>query len=65
LMVNLASEPLFKEAGITEEKLNSLLLDKRHFIGNADGQIDAVMEKCRALLERHKKAASYEPGDIL
>ena len=65
LMVNLASEPVFRKAGITEEKLNTLLLDKRHFIGNADRQIDAVIEKCGALLERHGKAASYEPGDIL
>ncbi len=65
LMVSLASEPLFKEAGITEEKLSSLLNDKRHFIGNADRQIDAVIEKCGGLLERHEKAASYEPGDIL
>jgi len=65
LMVNLASEPVFKEAGITEEKLNMLLLDKRHFIGNADSQIDSVIEKCGSLFERHEKAASYEPGDIL
>jgi len=65
LMTNLASEPVFKEAGITEEKLSVLLLDKRHFIGNADRQIDAVIEKCGELLERHRNAASYEPGDIL
>jgi len=65
LMAKLASEPLFKEAGITEEKLSSLLQDKRHFIGNADRQIDAVVDKCGKLLERHSKAASYEPGDIL
>ena len=65
LMNKLASEPVFKEAGITEEKLGSLLLDKWHFIGNADRQIDAVIDKCEELLDRHKKAASYEPGDIL
>ena len=65
LMNNLASESVFKEAGITEEKLSSLLLDKRHFIGNADRQIDAVIEKCGDLLERYRNAASYEPGDIL
>ncbi len=65
LMINLASEPVFKKAGISEEKLSSLLQDKRHFIGNADRQIDAIIEKCGELLKRHRKAASYEPGDIL
>jgi adenylosuccinate lyase len=65
LMVNLASEPLFKKAGITEDSLNSILLDKIHFVGNANSQIDAVIKKCWELIERHKKAASYEPGDIL
>jgi len=65
LMNNLASEQVFKKAGITEESLSSLLLDKSHFIGNAGRQIDAVIEKCGELLERHRKAANYEPGDIL
>ena len=65
LMNNLASEPVFKEAGITEELLNSLLLDKKHFIGNANMQIDAVIEKCGELIERNRNAASYEPRDIL
>ena len=65
LMAKLASEPVFEEAGITEEKLSTLLLDKRHFIGNANRQIDAVIEKCGELIERHGKEASYEPGDIL
>jgi adenylosuccinate lyase len=65
LMNNLASEPVFKEAGITEELLNSLLLDKKHFIGNADMQIDAVIDKCGDLLERNRTAAAYEPRDIL
>ena len=64
-MNNLASEPVFKEAGITEELLNSLLLDKKHFIGNADMQIDAVIDKCGDLLERNRTAATYEPRDIL
>jgi adenylosuccinate lyase len=65
LMNNLASDPAFKEAGITEELLNSLLLDKKHFIGNANMQIDAVIEKCGELIERNRNAASYEPRDIL
>jgi adenylosuccinate lyase len=65
LMSNVASEMEFKEAGINEELLNSLLLDKKHFIGNAYRQIDSINEKCSDLLERYSEAASYEPGDIL
>jgi adenylosuccinate lyase len=65
LMIKLASVPVFKEAGITEEKLNSLFQDKRHFIGNADSQINAVIKKCEELLTRHRNTASYEPRDIL
>ena len=65
LMAKLASETVFVDAGITEDNLSSLLKDKKHFIGNADRQIDAVIEKCGELIERHRKAASYEPGDIL
>ena len=65
LMTKLASEPRFIDAGITEVELNNLLLDKAHFIGSANEQIDAVVQKSRVLLERHTKAAAYEPGDIL
>ncbi len=65
LMSKLADEPIFHEAGITKELLNNLLLDKRHFIGNAERQIDAVVEKCKPLLEKYSTEAAYEPGDIL
>ena len=65
LMERLSSEPLFREAGLTESMLKGLLEDKRHFLGNAAAQIDAVFKKTRHLLEEYKKEASYEPGDIL
>lgn len=65
LMDKLAGEKVFADAGITAEELNSLLQDKRHFIGNADRQIDAVVAKCSNLLDKYPTEAAYEPGDIL
>lgn len=65
LMTKLASEPRFKDVGITRDEFEKLLLDKSHFIGNANDQIEAVISKSKALINRHSKAASYEPGDIL
>jgi adenylosuccinate lyase len=65
LMAKLASEPRFKEAGISEDELKDLLKEKTHFIGSANEQIDAVVEKSKKIIARYSKAASYEPGDIL
>ncbi|MBD3172497.1 adenylosuccinate lyase [Candidatus Bathyarchaeota archaeon] len=65
LMEKLSQEPLFREAGLTESILKELLKDKRHFLGNAESQIDAVFEKANPLLKEYLKEASYEPGDIL
>jgi hypothetical protein len=41
------------------------LKDKTHFIGNAERQIDAVIEKTKPLIEKYKDAADYEPREIL
>jgi len=65
LMDRLCTEPEFKEAGITESMLSGALLDKSHFIGNADAQITAVKKKVNSLLTKYAKEAGYEPGDIL
>ena len=65
LMDRLCTEPEFKEAGITEAILSSILEDKTHFLGNADAQITAVQEKTKPLRTKYVKEASYEPGDIL
>ena len=65
LMEKLAEEPAFKEAGITRSVLLNLLKDKQHFLGNAEAQIDAVVEKAKPTLSKYSKEASYEPGDIL
>ena len=61
----LANDPVFKTAGITEARINGILKDKMHFVGNAAKQIDQVAEKASPLLERYAKDARYEPGDIL
>jgi adenylosuccinate lyase len=65
LMEKLAMEPDFIESGITKEMLEALLLDKSHFLGNAESQIDYVTEKAKPLVNKYKKEAKYEPGDIL
>ena len=65
LMELLADEPAFKAAGVTPEELRGVMRDKRHFVGNAHGQIMAVKEKAAPLLEKYGREAAYEPGAIL
>ncbi len=65
LAEKLAGDTVFKSAGITRKRIDAILTDKEHFVGNADRQIDSVMQKAESLLDRHAKAAQYEPGDIL
>ena len=65
LAQRLANDSNFKKAGITEKKIDAILKDKKHFVGNASKQIDAVGAKVKLLLKRYKKEANYEPGDIL
>ena len=65
LMEKLSEEPEFKDAGITKQMLLDLLKDKQHFLGNAEKQIDLVKEKAKPLLEKYRKEAAYEPGDII
>jgi adenylosuccinate lyase len=61
----LSTEPDFKAYNITKEKLYSLLIDKRYFLGNADAQINSVIEKSKPILNRYSGEALYEPDDIL
>jgi adenylosuccinate lyase len=65
LMDKLAMEPDFIKSGITKKMLEALLLDKSHFLGNAELQIDYVIRKAKPLLNKYIKEAGYEPGDIL
>jgi adenylosuccinate lyase len=65
LMDKLAMEPDFIKSGITKKTLEALLLDKSHFLGNAELQIDYVIRKAKPLLNKYIKEAGYEPGDIL
>ena len=61
----LANDPVFKSAGITEEQINGILEDKKHFVGNAAKQIEQVTTKASLLFNRYAEDAKYEPGDIL
>jgi len=65
LAEKLSGDPVFQRAGITEDRINGILADKKHFVGNAAEQIEQVTAKASPLLERHAEAARYEPGDIL
>jgi len=56
---------VFKAAGITEDRINGILADKKHFVGNAAAQIEQVATKAAPLLDRYAEEARYEPGDIL
>lgn len=61
----LASDPVFRKAGIEEVELRGLFRNRVHFVGNAFLQIDSVKKKTESLLERYAEAAKYEAGDIL
>ena len=65
LMDRLGKEKEFKDAGITSVILLDILKDKSHFLGNADAQIETVIEKAYQLINKYRKEAKYEPGDIL
>ncbi len=65
LIVRLAMDPVFKEAGISIEELSKVVEDKKHFIGNALEQIDEVRRKSKPLLDRYEEEAGYEPREIL
>jgi len=65
LSQRLADDDIFKAAGITEDRLNAILKDSRHFVGNAGEQIEQVRAKAEPLIQRYADAARYEPGEIL
>ena len=61
----LAKDSVFFEAGITKERIDSILSDKAHFVGNAKTQIEQICLKTDKLIRRYEKEAQYEPKDIL
>jgi adenylosuccinate lyase len=65
LSQRLADDEVFKGAGITEARLNAILEDTRHFVGNAKEQIQQVRSKAEPLIQRYPDAARYQPGEIL
>ncbi|HLD88755.1 MAG TPA: lyase family protein, partial [Candidatus Nanoarchaeia archaeon] len=64
LAKRLSEDADFKEAGITEETINSILADKAHFIGDAELQINRVVKKTQNLLDRYEQESLYEPEKI-
>jgi adenylosuccinate lyase len=61
----LAEEPAFKDKGITLDMIQRLINDRAHFIGNAQRQIDQIIQKTRETIDKHSQNADYEPGEIL
>lgn len=61
----LAAELIFVEKKITKEKIEKILADKSHFVGNADSQIDMVAEDAQRLILQYEEEAKYEPEEIL
>src|SRR3989344_3283663 len=61
----LANESSFAKAGITEKRINDILSDKIHFIGNAQKQIRRVCKDIDRIASLYQIASRYEPGDIL
>jgi len=65
LFERLANDEVFKKVGITQVRLDALINETRHFVGNARQQIEQVRSKADPILQRFAVAARYEPGDIL
>jgi len=65
LAEKLAQDPVFKKAGITAERIQAVLKEQTHFLGNAREQIQSVTAKAGDLLRKYPQAAQYEPGEIL
>ncbi len=65
LAAKIAADPLFKDAGITEAKINEILEDRTQFIGTAMSQIAKVDPLAQDLISRHSEAAKYKPRKIL
>lgn len=61
----LIADPVFIQAGVTRKVIEDALQDKRHFVGNANEQIQRVYEKGQGLISRYEQEARYEPRPIL
>jgi len=61
----LAKDTVFSEKGITQEKIESILKDKEHFIGNARNQINLIINDSEELISKYSKEAQYIGKDIL
>jgi adenylosuccinate lyase len=64
LASKLARHPAFQAAGITEIQLASILEGKKHFVGNARHQIEAIDRKVRGFVNRYEAESKYEPREI-
>jgi len=65
LAENLANDPIFIENGITLQNID-IIIDKRsNYIGNAQKQIDEIIENTKQTIIKYTRQASYEPKEIL
>nr|WP_262849972.1 adenylosuccinate lyase [Mumia quercus] len=62
LFARLAADP---RLGLTQTDLEALVAEPLSFTGAAVPQVETVVAKVAALVERHPAAAAYAPGDIL
>jgi adenylosuccinate lyase len=62
LLERLADDPRLP---LDHAALDTVLADKRAFVGAAGDQVDAVVAEVDALVARYPDAAKYTPGDIL
>jgi adenylosuccinate lyase len=51
--------------GLTGEQLASLVAEPITFTGAAVAQVEVVVRRVAAVVERYPDAAAYAPGDIL
>ncbi|MDN6439148.1 MAG: adenylosuccinate lyase, partial [Corynebacterium nuruki] len=62
LVQRLAADERFP---LDEAALDAALADRHAFIGAAEDQVDRVLARVAAVVEKYPDAAAYTPGDIL
>ncbi len=61
----LTNDPKFVRAGITKKRIDNIISNKYHFIGNAKKQIASITKKAKKLLDKYSEQIKYKPKDIL
>ncbi len=61
----LSGDDVFVKAGLSEEKINNLLLQTVHFTGNALEQINSVVRQAEYFFKKYPEAVKYAPKEIV